>query len=150
MDGSSAALLNLRAGLNWKDKVSLGAYYTTALNELYPQSETLLNVYMDYWSAGAFASYSVWSKKLVHLSFPLFIGFGEVQMDNEAGDPGLGESNFLQAEPSALLEVNIHKYLRFNIGAGYRMLGNMRYRNMNQQDIAGPTAYAGLKFGIFK
>ena len=150
MDGSSASLFNLRGGLSIKDKISLGAYYSVSLNEIMPESETEQGVYMDYWSVGGFAEYTLLSKKLLHLTFPLYLGYGEVQMDNEAGDAGLGEANFLQFEPSALLEVNLHKYVRLNLGVGYRFVGQMEYRNFNQSDISGLTGYAGLKFGLFK
>ena len=150
MDGSTTSMFNIRGGINLKDKISLGAYYNMSLNEIQPQSETLPNIYMDYWSIGGFAEYTLLSKKAVHLSFPLYVGFGEVEMDNENGDTGLGESSFLQIEPSALLEVNLHKYVRFNIGAGYRFIEQMNYRNFNQSDISGLTGYVGFKFGLFK
>jgi hypothetical protein len=150
MDGSTTSLFNLRAGLNLKDKYSIGAYFNTSINEIRPQSETLSNVYMDYWSIGGFAEYTLLSKRAFHLTFPLYVGYGEVQMDNENGDPGLGEANFFQIEPSALFEVNLHKYVRFNLGAGYRFSGKMNYRNFNQSDISGLTGYIGLKFGLFR
>jgi hypothetical protein len=150
MDGSSTSLFNLRGGLNLRDKYSIGAYFNTSINEIRPQSETLSNVYMDYWSVGGFAEYTLLSKRAFHLTFPIYVGFGEVQMDNENGDPGLGEANFFQIEPSALFEVNLHKYVRFNLGAGYRFSGKMNYRNFNQSDISGLTGYIGLKFGLFR
>jgi hypothetical protein len=50
MDGSSASLFNLRGGLNIKDKLSFGAYFSTSLNEINPGSETVPGVYMDYWT----------------------------------------------------------------------------------------------------
>jgi hypothetical protein len=150
MDGSSTSLFNLRGGLNIKDKVSIGAYFSTSLNEINPESETVQGVYMDYWTVGGFAEYTLLSKKTFHLTFPLYFGYGEVEMDNENGDSGLGEANFFQIEPSALLEVNLHKYVRFNLGAGYRFVGQMDYRNLNQTDISGVTGYAGMKFGLFK
>ncbi|SMG48313.1 hypothetical protein SAMN05661096_03447 [Marivirga sericea] len=150
MDGSTTSLLNVRAGISLKDEISFGAYFSTALNEINPESETIANVYMDYWTVGAFAEYTLLSKKVFHLSFPFYAGYGEVQMDNENGDAGLGEANFLQIEPSALLEVNLHKNVRFNLGGGYRFIGEMDYRNFNQSDISGLTAYIGLKIGLFK
>ena len=150
MDGSSASLFNLRGGLNIKDKISFGGYFSTSINEINPESETVQNVYMDYWSVGGFAEYTLLSKKVFHVTFPLYLGYGEVQMVNENGDPGLGEANFFQIEPSALLEINLHKYVRFNLGAGYRFVGQMDYRNFNQSDISGLTGYVGLKFGLFK
>ena len=150
MDGSSASLFNLRGGLNIKDKFSFGAYFNTSLNQIRPQSETIQNIYMDFWTIGGFAEYTLFSKKVAHLTFPLYVGYGEVQMDNENGDAGLGEANFFQIEPSALLEVNLHKYVRFNLGAGYRIVGQMNYRNFDQSDISGLTGYVGLKFGLFR
>jgi hypothetical protein len=150
MDGSSASLFNLRGGLNVKDAISVGAYFSTSINQIVPESETVQDIYMDYWTVGGFAEYTVLSKKLVHLTFPLYVGYGEVQMDNENGDAALEESNFFQIEPSALLEVNLHKYIRLNIGAGYRIVGDMTYRNFDQSDLSGLTGYFGLKFGLFK
>ncbi len=150
MDGSFASLFNLRGGLSIEDKIAFGGYFSTSLNEINPESETVQGIYMDYWTVGGFTEYTLFSKKVVHLSFPLYIGYGEVQMDNETGDSGLGEANFFQIEPSALLEVNLHRYVRFNLGAGYRLVGAMEYRNFNQSDLSGPTGCLGLKFGLFK
>lgn len=150
MDGSTTSLINLRGGLNVKDKFSVGAYYSLALNEINPTSETVSGIYMDYWTVGGFLEYTLLAKKLVHVTFPLFVGYGEVQMDNERGDAGLGEANFFQIEPSAMMEVNLHKNIRLNLGAGYRFVGSMNYRNFDQRDISGVTGYLGLKFGLFR
>lgn len=149
MDGSTASLFNLRGGVTLKDHIAVGAYFSSSLNQINPESETAPNVYMDYWTVGGFSEYTLFSKKVFHLTFPLYVGYGEVQMDNENGDAGLGEANFFLIEPSALLEVNLHKNVRFNLGAGYRIIGEMNYRNFNQSDISGLTAYIGLKIGLF-
>ncbi|WKV12328.1 hypothetical protein [Marivirga harenae] len=150
MDGSTASFFNLRGGISLKDQLSIGAYFNTSINQIYPESETLPNIYMDYWTLGGFAEYTLFSKKVFHLSLPVYLGYGEVQMDNENGTAGLGEANFFQVEPSALLEVNLHKNVRFNLGAGYRIIGDMTYRNFNQSDLSGLTGYIGLKIGLFK
>lgn len=150
LDGSLTSLFHLRGGISFKDKIVYGAFYNTSLNQVQPQSETLTGIYMDYWTLGGFAEYSLLSKKLLHLSFPIYFGYGEVQMDNEQGDAGLGEANFFKIEPEALLEINLHKYVRLNIGAGYRVISSMNYRNFNQSDISGLTGYVGLKFGLFR
>lgn len=149
MDGDAVSLFNLRAGVNLKDKIAVGGYFNTSMNQIKPVSETVPNVYMDYWSAGGFVEYTVLSRKAFHVTFPLYIGYGEVEMDNENGSAGLGEAGFFQIEPSAMLEVNLNKYVRFNAGAGYRVIGQMDYRNFNQSDISGLTGYVGLKFGLF-
>ena len=149
LDGSLTSLFHIRGGLSY-NKLSLGAFYNVSLNQVRPQSETLTGIYMDYWTLGAYGEYTVLSKKLVHFSFPLYLGYGEVQMDNYEGEAALGESNFFKIEPAALLEINLHKYVRLNLGAGYRIISNMNYRNFNQSDISGVTGYIGFKFGLFR
>ena len=148
MDGDNTTLFYLRGGLTLKDKFSFGGYFNTSLNEINPQSETQSNVYMDYWSVGGFAEYTWNASKLVHMTFPVYIGMGEVQMDNQSGDAGLGEANFFQIEPSALIEVNLTNFLKLNFGVGYRLVGNMEYRNFNQSDISGLTGNLGLRVVI--
>lgn len=150
MDGSNASLFNLRAGLSLRDQWAVGGFGSFSMNRIMPQSETVAGVYMDYWVAGGFVEYSLLSKKLFHLTLPVAFGYGEVQMDNEAGDAGLGEANFFQFEPGAMLEVNLHKYVRLNVGASYRMLSGFSYRNFDQQAISGLTGQIGLKFGLFR
>jgi hypothetical protein len=150
MDGGNATLFNLRGGVSFRDTFSLGGYFATSVNDIRPQSELVPDVYMDYWSLGGFVEYTWNASKLVHVTFPLYLGYGEVQMDNELGDAGLGEANFLQIEPTALLEINLHRSLLLDLGAGYRMLGNMSYRNFDQSDMAGLTAYVGMKWKVFQ
>jgi hypothetical protein len=150
LDGGNATLFHIRGGIDHRSGLSMGMFYSRSMNDIRPQSETASDVYLDYQVVGGFAEYTLWSKKLVHLSLPLYIGYGEVELDNEDGPAGLGEANFYQVEPSALLEVNIHKYVRFNVGAGYRFVGQMSYRNMDQRDLSGFTGYVGLKIGVFR
>ena len=150
MDQSSTTLLNVRGGINLKDKFSFGVFYSTSLNEIRPKSEVIPNIYMDYRSFGGFIEYTILAKKAIHLSFPLYVGYGEVEMDNEQGSARLGEANFFKIEPSALIEVNLLRNIRFNAGAGYRLVSNVQYRNLNQTDLSGLTGYIGFKLGIFK
>jgi len=86
---------------------------------------------------------------MFHFTFPLFVGAGEVEMDNDEGSAGLGEENFFLIEPGAFLEINLLKNVRFNVGATYRFVGDMQYVNLTENDISGVTGQIGLKFGIF-
>ena len=150
IDGSDVSLFNLRSGVIFNDKFSLGGYFNTSMNEIRPQSELLPNTYMDYWTVGGFAEYTLHSSKVFHLTFPLYIGYGEVELDSDTGMINLGEENFFQVEPAAILEVNLHKNVRFNFGVGYRIVNQMNYRNLDQTDMSGVTGYAGLKVGLFR
>jgi hypothetical protein len=150
MDGSLTSLFTLRGGAQYNSRFALGAYYNTSLNRINPESEILSGVYMDYWSTGGFVEFTMFSDKLFHVTLPVYVGYGEVEMDNETGDAGLDEAGFFQIEPSALLEVNLHKYVRLNVGTGYRFVGDMNYRNFDQSDISGLTGFVGFKFGLFR
>lgn len=158
LDGAAMSLFHLRAGVIIKDIISIGGYMNTSLNQIEPESIEALNsemengqsVYMDFWTAGGFVEFTLMADKLVHLTFPIHIGYGELQLDNDAGDAGLGEVNFFHCEPAALLEVNLHKNVRFNIGGSYRLVGNLGYQGLDQNDVNGFNAQVGLKFGLFK
>lgn len=150
MDGAGVALFNVRAGMTVKDRFAMGAFFNTSLNEIKPKSETVPGLYMDHRAFGGFVEYTAFSKKVVHLTFPLYLGYGEVEMDGESGPVGLDEADFLMAEPSVLLEVNLLRHVRFNMGGGYRFVGNTTYRNMDQSDLRGFTAWFGIKVGTFK
>jgi hypothetical protein len=150
LDGSPALLFHALGGLNVRDRFSLGAFFNHSLNEVIPQSETLDEVYMDFWSVGGFAEYTLFAKDLLHVSFPLYLGFGEVEMDRERGPGDLGEAHFFLVEPSALLEFNLLRSARLNMGVGYRFVGDISYRNFNGSDISGQTGYLGLKIGLFR
>jgi hypothetical protein len=149
IDEVGVSLFKLRGGLVLGDKITLGGFYEVSMNDFVPKSETMPGIYMDYWAAGGLLEYTLFANKVVHATFPLQIGMGEVQMDNESGDAGLGESNFFVIEPSALLEVNLHKYLRLNAGVGYRFVGDMTYRNLTQSEVSGLQFQVGLKLGLF-
>ncbi len=157
MDGSAAFLASLRGGVQLNHQLALGVAIRTAVNQLKPKSETVPDIYMDYWSVGGFTEYSMPLNELVTLRFPLYIGYGEVQMDSddddywETGfdDAGFGESNFVEIEPSVLLGFTISEFVRLEVGAGYRFVGSMEYRNMNQSDIRGLIGSASLRIGRF-
>lgn len=150
IDKSASHLLLLRAGITLGDKWSLGGYFNTSLGEIRPKNETVPNTYLDYRSYGGFVEYTAWAKKMMHLSFPVLVGVGEIELDNEAGAANFGEANFFKVEPSALLEINLHKYARLQLGAGYRFVGNVQYRHLTQADLSGLVGHAALKFGLFR
>jgi hypothetical protein len=149
-DRSTTALFQVKGSVELSNNYSLGIFYTVSTTEIYPISETLSNTYMDYWAAGGFIDYRIWTRNRFKLSAPVFLGFGEIQMDNESGTANLGESNFFQIEPTARLNLTITPNLGFDLGIGYRFISDVSYRNLTQSDIDGPTAYFGLTFKLFQ
>lgn len=149
-DESTTALFQVKGALELSNNYSLGAFYTVSATEIYPISETLSTTYMDYWAAGGFIDYRIWTRNRFKLSTPLFLGFGEIQMDNQSGTANLGESNFFQIEPTTRLNLSITPNLGFDLGIGYRFISDVSYRNLTQSDIDGITAYFGLTFKLFQ
>jgi hypothetical protein len=155
IDKVGVSIIGLRGGIVFNDKLSVGAFYSMSINEFVPASETDTRVYMDYRAGGGFLEYTLWSHKLAHLTIPLFIGAGHVEMDwkDDYADNSeylYGDRSFFIIEPSACLEINLHKIIRFDIGLGYRIASNMTYRNFDQSALMGFTANIGLKVGIFE
>lgn len=148
LDGSTAALLGLRGGIKLSNPLSFGAYFQTSVLDVRPQSETVPDIYMDFWAVGGYAEYTLFSNRLLHATFPVLLGLGEVEMDNEAGDLDLGERNFLLVEPTALLELNVLPNVQLNLGAGYRFVSSMQYRNLSQADLSGWNGHFGIKVCI--
>jgi len=123
MDSIVASLASLRGGVPLNHKLALGVAIHTSINQIKPKSETIPDIYMDYWSVGGFAEYSMPLNDLVTVRFPLYIGYGEVQMDSDEedywetglGDAGFGESNFVEIEPSVLLGFTVNEFVRLDL-----------------------------------
>ena len=147
ISGSDAHILGARAGAVFNNQFTLGGYFQQSVNQNFRPTELLpADQYMDFWSAGGFVEYTVAANKLVHLSIPVMIGVGEVQADNDAGDLGSPEASFLLIEPAVLMEVNLMKNLRFNLGTAYRFTSDFDYLGVDQSDLAGLRFHGGLKF----
>jgi hypothetical protein len=113
---------------------------------------------------GGFVEYSLWSDQLIHLTIPLFIGGGELSLDNRGDDnqqdwySSYGDDYFFVVEPGLQAELNLYKYVRFHLGAGYRIVNGIDYNetsdtenlNLGNSDISGFTLSAGLEIGLFK
>lgn len=148
---STVGLLNMRAGAVFGDKVSLGGFYNLSLNDFRGEFIGAQGPPMDFRWVGGFIEYTLFADRKFHLTFPLLIGSAEIETDEELlGGTVWPESNFLLIEPSALLEINLLQNLRFNIGLGYRFAEDFSYGGVNQSEISGLSAQAGLKIGLWK
>jgi hypothetical protein len=154
IDKVGVSIVGIRSGILLNDKLSIGGFYSLSVNEIIPKSETDLSVYMDYKAWGGFVEYTVWSTQLVHLTFPLLIGGGAVEMDKKDNYSGsnqnpYGEQYFFSWEPSVFFEINLHRFVKLDAGIGYRMVNDMTYRNFNQSSLIGLTGSIGVKIGWF-
>ena len=47
------------------------------------------------------------------------------------------------------VEINLQKFIKLNLSAGYRFVSDVTFRNISEKDLKGFTFTAGLKIGLF-
>ena len=114
-----------------------------------------LDLYGGY--AGMLMGIKVASREIIHLSVPMIIGAGQIDVSdnnyfdlaNEDNDYVLESSSFFVFEPSALLEINISHHFRLGFGAGYRMIKGTSLDNLKDEDLSGFTGVVSFQVGKF-
>jgi hypothetical protein len=78
----------------------------------------------------------------------------ELDIDRFSQDSGSGNPASCNAkEEDRYLPPDIQQRspaIRQQMGAGYRLISDMNYRNMSSSDLSGLTAYVGLRLGLFR
>ena len=100
-----------------------------------------LNLHGGY--AGLLLGFKIWSKEIIHLSFPTVIGGGQLDVSDpgyftnrpDDSDYTLESSAYFLFEPSALLEINISNHFRLGFGAGYRIVKGLNLENVEDSDM---------------
>ncbi|MEO9803175.1 MAG: hypothetical protein ABJF04_08015 [Reichenbachiella sp.] len=114
-----------------------------------------LNIYGGY--AGMLMGFKVASKEIIHLSVPMVIGAGhlDVSDDNYFNVPNgdndftLESTSFFVFEPSALVELNISYHFRMGFGAGYRLVRGSSLENLADDNLSGFSGVLSFQFGNF-
>lgn len=141
--------LNIAAGIVLKDKFTIGGFYNGSANNFRPENLTVPGTYADIRYGGLHLEYTLNPHKVFHLSFPLQIGYGEIELDREESSASFGEEHFAVIKPGVLGEVNLHKNIRFQAGVNYRIATDFSYQNLSASDISGLAFSAGFRVGIF-
>jgi len=114
-----------------------------------------LNLYGGY--AGMLLGFKVASKEIIHLSVPMVIGAGHLDVSddhyfdlaNGDNDYTLESSPFFVFEPSALIELNISHHFRLGFGAGYRLVRGSALENLSDEDLSGYSGVISFQIGKF-
>jgi len=141
--------LNLAAGLVFNDKWTIGGFYNTSINDFRPEKLTVAGTYADVRYGGLHLEYTMQANKVFHLSFPLQVGYGEIELDREEGMQQFGEEQFFVVKPGVMGEVNIHHNIRLQAGVNYRIASAFEYQNLSAADINTIGLQLGLRVGIF-
>lgn len=153
--GSTAVIPGLGAGVIFNNKISLEVKYKFTVTENTPVGETDNRLYLHGQWFGLRAEYSINPESIVHLSFPLEAGLGEIEPDLKDSFEGrhitnpAGEAWFANVEPGVAVEINVWKYMKLNLSACYRFVSDITFRNLTEKNLMGFTYSAGLKIGLF-
>ncbi len=106
--------------------------------------------------AGLMLGGMIFSKELIHLTIPVFIGAGEFQLSDDDffqnqsdTDYTVERSTFLVGEPGAQLEFNITSSMRIAVGASYRYVYGLELINLSDADMSEWTGTVSVRIGRF-
>lgn len=113
-----------------------------------------LDLYGGY--AGMIIGGMLFSKEIIHVSFPILFGAGHLQVSdpgffagNTDSDFTIEQSAFFVIEPTAQLEFNLTKSLRLAAGASYRWVEGLTLTNVVDDELVGWSGVVSLRFGRF-
>jgi hypothetical protein len=152
--GTIAVIPGIGAGIILNNKLSLSLIYRNIATENTPEGEADKRLYLDGQWGGMRCEYSIVPGNVIHLNFPVEIGVGDIEFDlkdsyEEESAPPDNDALFVYFEPGAALEINIWKYLKIDLAAGYRFVSNISFRNLSERDLMGITCATLLKIGVF-
>jgi hypothetical protein len=146
--GSTAILPGIGVGVVLNDRLYFGMNYKFIASENTPEGEPDNRLYLDQRYYGLKFEYTIQPGKVVHLNFPLELGAGETELDLKDSFEDEG-AWFAYLETGLALEINLQKYVKCSLSAGYRFVNNTSFRNLTEKDLRGMTYSGGLKIGIF-
>jgi hypothetical protein len=103
----------------------------------------------------------LFSKKLIHVSFPVLLGAGGVAETNyrlidtaiapeDQWDFSPNRSDFfLVAEPGINAEINVTRFMRVTGGVSYRFVSDVQIPELSKASLDGMSANLSLRFGWF-
>jgi hypothetical protein len=152
--GPATAIPGLGAGIILNKKLSMNLLYKFTITENTPDGEAD-QLYLHGQWFGLKAEYAIKPERIVHVSFPLEVGVGEIEFDIKDSFENIpaavpeGEAWFANIEPGIAAEINVWKYIRLSLATGYRFVSNVNFRSITENDLKGFTFSAGLKIGLF-
>lgn len=152
---SIAVLPSVGIGITFNNNINLGLVYKFIVTENTPFGEIDNRFYLDQKYGALKFEYSFFPAKAVHFNLPVEIGFGHTELDlkdsyeSDTIHTPNTDAWFGYIEPSLAMEVNLLKYLKFNVGVGYRITSSFSSKSLSEKDMLGFVFSTGIKIGIF-
>jgi len=98
----------------------------------------------------------LFSKKLIHVSFPVLLGVGASSLTRESiydedtyDDTWINPEMYFVARPGVNIEINLLRILRLDLGINYRFTTGNELQNISISNLNGWSGNIGLKLGWF-
>jgi hypothetical protein len=89
------------------------------------------------------------SSKMLHWTIYTLLGSGRLEIREHEPDRTYAKENFFVCNASVNAELNVIKWCRLNVGAGYRVAMGVDVEGVENRDISGSEAHVTVKFGKF-
>lgn len=120
-----------------------------------PGNENEVDPHLNLGMGGFEFEYVALSDKVVHFTVGAMVGGGGISYQDLYLNTEMTDAVFV-GRPAANVELNIVKWIRLDIGGGYRYVTGFNEekfesygRGFDARDFCGPEAYVTVKFGKF-
>lgn len=155
--GESVFFSNVKGGFVFNEKWVVGVNIGQSLNEIPRYNDlTMMTENLEFTQGGLYLEYRLFPHKLVHVSIPVNVGVLQTESEQDNFSPwGSYEdsreyTNFY-LEPGLNIELNVAKFIKFQVGASYRfndaMIAPQNF-NSNLKINHHPMFNAGITLGI--
>ena len=155
--GESVFFSNVKGGFVFNEKWVVGVNVGQSLHEIQRYNDlTMMTENLEFTQGGMYLEYRLFPHKLVHVSIPISVGVLQTESEQDNFSPwGNYEddreyTNFY-LEPGLNIELNVSKFIKFQVGASYRFNDAMiapQSFNSNLKINHHPMFNAGITLGI--
>jgi hypothetical protein len=155
--GESVFFSNVKGGFVFNEKWLVGVNVGQSLHEIPRYNDlTMMTENLEFTQGGLHLEYRLFPHKLVHVSIPISVGVLQTESEQDNFSPwGNYEddreyTNFY-LEPGLNIELNVSKFIKFQVGASYRFNDAMiapQSFNSNLKINHHPMFNAGITLGI--
>ncbi len=144
--------------LNDNFLIGLGGYGLTTKSTFPVPNTPDTTVRMNMGYGGLAMEYTLFRKKAIHFSIPVMVGAGGYSFYEENNYDDfwydyytIDNSAAFIVEPGINIELNLVKFIRFSIGASYRLVygTNFDVVDITDEDLSNLAFNASIKFGFF-
>lgn len=145
---------------NRKFSLGLGVYGLMNTNDFFienmdPNATSDIPARLGMAYGGLAMEYTLFSNKVVHFTIPVVVGAAGVYLYEDDGDffendyDEIENSAAFVVEPGVNIEINVFKFMRLDLGAGYRYVTQSDLQYLSDSDLSDLSFNATFKFGFF-